>query len=102
MTQCQAKLYYTLHIFYYIKVITQFGNNTVDNLSICNVKGDNRQQAVPHYTKLEAKVCWESVFPSDSAIVFSKTGKYVVVFNKKPTKASTTIPLLTTFDVHVV
>ena len=43
MTQCQAKYYYTLHIFYYIKVIIQFGNNPVDNLSMYNVKGDNRQ-----------------------------------------------------------
>ena len=43
MTQYQAKYYYTLHIFYYIKVIIQFGNNPVDNLCIYNVKGDNRQ-----------------------------------------------------------
>ena len=27
MTQCQAKLYYTLHIFYYIKVKIQFGKH---------------------------------------------------------------------------
>jgi hypothetical protein len=43
MTQYQAKYYYTLPIFYYIKVIIQFGNNPVDNLCIYNVQGDNRQ-----------------------------------------------------------
>ena len=66
-------------------------NNPVENLSIYNVKGDNRQYVVSLSIHREAKVCCKSVFQSGSELYFLKPEIILLCPLKKTTKASTTI-----------